>query len=91
MGTTGWASEHLAHYHRRHGAEQDDAQGGEGVLTLGHRVAGDHAAAEAGHGQFGGEVVVLFHGEPWCCRHCAGGLPRSLGGTGGSLPGVRLG
>jgi len=60
------SSEQLAHHHRSHGGEQGDAKGGEGVLALGHREAGDHAGAEAGHGQLCGEGGALFHGEPKC-------------------------
>ena len=85
MGSAGWVSEHLAHHHRCHSGEHGEAQGREGGLILGRRDAGDHAGAEVGHGQLGGEGGALFHGEPRRCRQFAADLPRPLGGTGGSL------
>ena len=38
-------SDHLAHQHGGHGGEECDAEGGEGVLTLGHGNAGDNSGS----------------------------------------------
>ena len=54
-------SEHLADHHGCYGREQGDAQGGERILPLGYRETGDHAGAEAGHGQLGGESGARIH------------------------------
>ncbi len=63
-------SENLAKHHGGHGREQGDPQGGEGILALGHRHAGHHTGAEAGHRELGGEIAagtgggVGEHGGP---------------------------
>ena len=54
-------SENLADHHRCHSGEHRDAEGGEGILTLGYCHGGDHAGAEAGHGELGGDVVRALH------------------------------
>jgi hypothetical protein len=55
-------SEHLAHHHRGDGGEEGDAEGGEGVLSLGHGKAGDNAGSEAGDDDLGGGGGAIHRG-----------------------------
>jgi hypothetical protein len=59
------------------GREKGDAEGGEGVLALGHGDAGDHARSKTGNGDLAGDFSLGGgggeHGGGSSCRDAKGG------------------
>ena len=75
----GGALENLAHQHCRHGGEEGDAEGGEGILPLGHRQTRDHAGAEAGHCDLAGDFAAGARGGSHASDASGGKLPAVAG------------
>ena len=63
----------LAHHHGGYGRKQGDAEGGEGVLTLGHRHGGHNSRTQAGHGQLAHHFWAAVGGRG---HGAAGGMAR---------------
>ena len=54
-------SENLTHHHGSDGGKHSDAQGGQGVLPLGHGHGGDHTGTQAGDAELADDVVLAAH------------------------------
>ena len=81
----GGALENLAHHDCCQGGEEGDAEGGAGILSLGHRQTGDHAGAETGHRELAGDFAAGARGG----SHASGASGRKLPAVAGPEHGGR--
>lgn len=81
----GGALKNLAHHDCCQGGEEGDAEGGAGILSLGHRQTGDHAGAKTGHRELAGDFAAGARGG----SHASGASGRKLPAVAGPEHGGR--